>query len=82
MRREKELLQLLLDNIHEIKKAKGLCMLIILLRANNEITTEEYNLLDYYFAVNLPDRKKSAYSWIPGNIFWRKRWLKKQIKKL
>lgn len=84
MRTNRELLQLLLDNIHEVKKTRGLCVLMSLLLINGEITPREYDELGWYVSTNLPltlRHRKSLYCWREGNIFWRKRWLKKQIRK-
>ena len=83
MRKNKELLQLLFDNIHEVKKTGGLCVLMSLLLINGEITLKEYDELDWYVNTNLPTtlrHRKSVYCWRKGNIFWRKIWLKKQIR--
>lgn len=84
MRTIKELLQIALNVKTE---TPGLCSHFIALNRNKIITFRESRLLQAYLYKNNPItlfrifNPSSAFFWKPFNIWPRKRWLKKHIKK-
>ena len=80
MRTNKELLQLLLDNIDRLQF--GLCHLVNTLRIREEITNKEYEHLHKIINCNPPAIRTSfSYYWPIGRQEPRIKWLEQQIKK-
>lgn len=79
MRTKKELLQILLDNIDQLKS--GLCVLIIDLWDARVITRAEFNILDCHLESHWIDFRPEpgGYYWKIGDKEIRAEWLKKQI---
>lgn len=84
MKTIKELLQITLDNFDELFDGKdgftdGLCLVIIHL----DITISERLILEKYLKLNLPPLKEygmyGSYSWPPGEVEPRIKWLKEHI---
>jgi len=86
MRSEKELLQVLLDNIDKLEY--GLCLLIIILKENSLISEQEEEILNEFISNKAPERYHSirkyrmAYNWESGEKQPRIDWLNEQIAKL
>jgi hypothetical protein len=84
MRKEKELLQLMLE--HKNKFGKGLCQWILEMYSMSIFSTEEYQKMDRYICFYRPQRiiehDIDVYSWDPGLIEPRIAWIKEQIKRL
>ena len=83
----KELLQLLLNNIHYLEKfGGGLCFVMSILYKNRNISYDEYLTLKTYLIMNRPKNLhfllKGAYYWTPGKKNPRIKWLKKHIEKI
>jgi hypothetical protein len=88
-RTEKELLEVMLSNIHLFYK--GLCYSNDKLRHHNLITSEEHDVIRKYIKNNRPSKFSSwnafwnssnLFYWSPDNIEHRIKWLKHHIKKL
>lgn len=80
MKTEKEILQVMLNNVKEVKYYGGFCVLKIALYGRGFITAEELSSLSSYLKSHLPKKKRnSRLCWKHGNVFWRRRWLRKQI---
>jgi len=74
----KDLLKILLDNIHYLDS--GLCRLCFHLNIKNKISKEELRILEYFFERNKPNGVKIYDLWFPSGIKQpRIEWLKKQI---
>lgn len=87
MRTEKELLQVLLDNIGLLKY--GLCGLARDLHISDKkiLSFKEYMSIKQYIRENAPvryldDGEESVYHWPVGEIEPRRVWLEEEIKKL
>ncbi len=85
MKTDKELLQLILDNIKEgfsnpDYNCDGLCLVVLFII--DEITLDERMKLNTYLKKYLPRHKKDDYCWIPGKLEPRIKWLNEQINKL
>ena len=82
-----ELLQLLLDNIDQIRydRIKGLCVLTNHLYGNSSLNRIEYETLIAYIYNNKPLNYRTmsghAYFWKEGKRPPRIKWLKKHIKR-
>jgi len=55
-RQIKELLQIMLDNVEQVKYAGGLCALSLWLRIINLITEKEEDKIDAYIGDHLPNK--------------------------
>jgi len=90
MRSIKELLQIILDHVDQVRHTEGLCSLASQLYNDVEIIQEEEDVIRKYFGQNLPEHKYKGvyltdellYSWPPGKVEPRRQWLEEQIKKL
>ena len=85
MRTEKELLQVLLDNMDRFET--GLCHLTGILNIEGVITFEEEFIIDEYVYENSPeefyiDEYDIHYKWVKGEKQPRIDWLNEQINKL
>lgn len=88
MKTNKELLQILLDNIEEAFSSKiydGLCSLVGHVHRELFVSTYDANRLYEYLFLGLPTRFSQGgyrgYCWIPGKLEPRIKWLKEQINK-
>jgi hypothetical protein len=83
MRSTKELLQIMLSHINEVRE--GLCGIVWQLGDRGIFNSEEHLRILNYIADNRPINLRrilnTAYYWKPGKIKPRKRWLKRQIKR-
>jgi hypothetical protein len=91
MRNNKEILEILLDNVERIRAVKGLCYLASHLASEKTITWHERNKILAYIEDNRPFMFSSmaALSSVGSGYYWpkyevepRAKWLKKHIKKL
>lgn len=89
MRTEKQLLELMLANIHLF--SIGLCYHNDRLHCRGLITTDEHYLIYQYIKTNRPSKFSSwnafwncnnLFYWTPGDVEHRVKWLNKHIKKL
>jgi len=81
MRTEKELLQLLLDNIDKLET--GLCYLTYFLWVyHNSISYDEKQKITLYIELKAPKKRKDCFHWKPNEKQPRIEWLKSQIEKL
>jgi hypothetical protein len=86
MKTTKELLQIMYDNSDCI--TSGLCFLVDRIYTKGLISNEEFFALDSFLQRNKPItfwrifHPKSKFWWKKGRIEPRRKWLKKQIKKL
>jgi hypothetical protein len=84
MRKEKELLQLMLE--HQDKFEYGLCGWIFIMYGRNIISEKEYHKMNNYISFHRPKRimdgEQYEYSWTSGIIKMRITWINNQIKRL
>lgn len=89
MRTEKQLLELMLSNIHLFYG--GLCYFNDRLRCRDLITDDEHNVIHKYIRYNRPSKFSSwnafwncnnLFYWTPGDVEHRVKWLNKHINKL
>jgi hypothetical protein len=85
MKTEKELLELLLDNISLMGKF-GLCSIAIGLSIQNKISHEELRKIIEYIKQNKPVNLHTIFNnvfyWTKGRKYPRIKWLKKHINNL
>ena len=91
MRSNKEILEIMLDNVERIRDTGGLCRLAFRLYCYNIITFSEAANIETYIMDNRPFMfssinallsVNSLYHWPKGKVKPRAKWLKKHIKKL
>jgi hypothetical protein len=91
MRSNKEILEVLLDNVERIRTTYGLCILAGELHIQGVITWEELRKIRVYIKNNRPSALSSIdallavnslYHWPKYKVKPRAKWLKKHIKKL
>jgi len=85
MRSATELLTIALNNKKLFKEEYGLCAYFMKLKDCNIISGEERLYLKKFIRKNVNTRRKQQnkkFYWTPGWWYPRKRWIKKQIKRL
>lgn len=91
MRSDKQILEIMLDNIEHIRDSKGLCQLAVDLEYCSIITYREALSIRRYIVDNRPSALSSIvmfwcitypYYWPKYKVEPRAKWLKKHIKKL
>jgi hypothetical protein len=85
VRTNKELLQLMLNNIYKLGWSTfidGLCLLRFNLFNNGFINDKEDYKIKRYMSKNLPEHIKGTYCWERGLVKPRRQWLEEQIQKL
>ena len=80
MKSDKELIQLILNNIYLL--TSGLCILNVDLLCADKITLSEYNKIKKILIINLPNRPDNHFCWALGAKKPRIKFLKQLIEKL